>query len=317
MKKILILFTALLFIAWTSAAQDNRRGGAKEKAKTGKYADPDDEEEEEDAYPVPRFEFGLNFGTYFANKYSANYYNGTPQNVNNINYVMSNPYWRRDIRKSLGIGETDTVTQLTVDGYPLNMHYNVAFMGGLFRRLNFNRKNSLFLQVNYTQLKAEDVVTMKIYNPYAPATLAPYAYEAVAGREGRVMIDLGYQRSFPLKSRINLFIQAAATMCYTQMLQSDFVVEGREYDMVNIYGNNIYVPNTPMQTVYVNQNAFGFGGFLGVGAGIPLTEMFGIEPGFYSQVYPTNLEHYEDFRPSFGAYLRILLNFVTTEDRYQ
>jgi hypothetical protein len=128
------------------------------------------------------------------------------------------------------------------------------------------------------------------------------------------MIDLGYQRSFPLKSRINLFIQGGVTMCYTQVIKSIFVVEGKEYNLVNIYGSPGYQPGYNQQTMTVNQNAFGFGGYLGVGAGIPLTDMFGIEPGFFGHYYQVNLEGYPDFKPSFGIYLRILLSFGTTEE---
>jgi hypothetical protein len=283
----------------------------KEKNKTQKHGQKD-EEEDPNPFPLRKVEFGLNFGAYFANKYSANFYSGIPTNVNNINYILANPNYRRDIRLSLGIGETDTTTKLTVDGYPTNMHYNVAFSGGLFLRYNFNRKNSLFLQADYAQLRAADAVTLLLYNPYAPSSLPDYRMEQVIGKEGRVMIDLGYQRSFPLKSRINLFIQGGVTMCYTQVVKSIFVVEGKEYNLVNIYGSQGYQPGYNQQTMNINQNAFGFGGYLGVGAGIPLTDMFGIEPGFFAHYYPVNLEGYPDFKPSFGIYLRILLSFGTT-----
>lgn len=274
-----------------------------------------DKEEEENLLPMYKVDFGLNFGAYFANKYSANFYNGSPGNVNNINYLFSDPNRFRELRQALGIGETDTRTTVTVDGYPTNMHYNVSIMGGLFARINLDRKNGLIFQANYTQLKAADVVTLLI-DPNIPYydSLPNLVSYPIIGKEGRVMIDLGYHRSFPLKSRINIFLQGGLTMCYTQVKQSIFVVNGREFNLVNIYGSQGYQPNTNQQTLTVNQNAFGFGGFLGVGAGIPLNDLFGIEPGFYAHYYPTNLEGYPDFKPSFGLYLRILLHFVSSED---
>lgn len=255
-----------------------------------------------------KFEYGLNFGAYFANKYSANYYNGTPDKVNNVNYVVNNPTWNREIKQLLGIGETDI---FYVDGYPMDMHYNVAFSGGMFLRVNFDRKNGVFLQANYARLQAGDVITLKVPNTYL--SYSDLRFEQVIGKEGRVMIDLGYQRSFPLKNWMNLFIQGGVTMCYTQVIKSVFVVEGTEFNIVNIYGNQNYVPNTNLQTLNINQNAFGFGGYLGVGAGIPLNYNFGIEPGFFVHYYPVNLQHYPDFTTSFGLYLRILLHFGTEE----
>lgn len=308
------MLTAMFLLSLPVSGQDDGAGSRqKEKNKTQKHG-MKEEQEDENPWPLNRFEYGLNFGAYFANKYSANFYNGTPGNVNNIDYVLKNPTWFRDIKISLGVGETDTSTQVTVDGYPTNMHYNVAFSGGLFLRVNFDRRNGVFLQANYAQLRAADVVTLLVYNPYAPWALPDYRLEKVIGKEGRVMIDLGYQRSFPLKSRINLFVQAGATMCYTQVIQSNFIVEGRSYNLVNVYGNQVYVPNTNQQTLNVNQNAFGFGGYLGVGAGIPLTDMFGVEPGFFTHYYPTNLEHYPDFKASFGLYLRILIHSASGEE---
>jgi hypothetical protein len=287
----------------------------KEKTKTQKHGQKD-EAEDPNPFPLRRVEFGLNFGAYFANKYSANFYNGTPGNVNNVNYIMGNPTWYREIQQALGLSQTDIVIvqQQPTSGYPLNMHYNVAFSGGLFLRVNFNRKNSVFLQANYAQLKAGDAIILQV-NPNNTYLSNPdLRFEQVIGKEGRVMIDLGYQRSFPLKSRINLFIQGAVTMCYTQVIKSIFVVEGHEYNLVNVYGSQGYQPGYNSQTFNVNQNAFGFGGYLGVGAGIPLTDMFGIEPGFFAHYYPVNLEGYSDFKPSFGIYLRILLSFGSTED---
>jgi len=304
------LFILSLPATGQEKSSDSRQ---KEKSRTQKHG-MKDEKEDENPFPLRRFEYGLNFGAYFANKYSANFYNGTPGNVNNINDILKNQYYRRDIRLSLGIDETDTVTQLTVDGYPTNMHYNVAFSGGLFLRVNFDRMNSIFLQANYAQLRAADVVTLLVYNPYAPVTLPDYRMEQVIGKEGRVMLDLGYQRSFPLKSRISLFIQFGGTMCYTQVRSSVFVVEGKEYNMVNLYGSTGYQQGVNQQTGYVNQNAFGFGGYLGVGAGIPLTDAFAIEPGFFAHYYAVNLEGYPGLKTSFGLYLRILLHFGSPEE---
>jgi hypothetical protein len=307
----------MLIMALPAAGQETRSGSRqKEKAKTQKHGQKE-EEEDPNPFPLKKFEYGLNFGAYFANKYSANFYNGTPYNVNSIEDMWNNASYKRELRQALGIDESDTVTQISVDegnGYPTNMHYNVAFYGGVFLRVNFNRKNSIFLEANYAQLRAADAVKVLLYNPYAPATWDDYAMEQVIGKEGRVMIDLGYQRSFPLKSRINLFVQGGLTMCYTQVQKSIFVVGGKEFNMINIYGSPGYQQGYPQQTVAVNQNAFGFGGYLGVGAGIPLTAVFGLEPGFFMHYYPTNLEGYTNFKPSYGLYLRILMHFGATDD---
>ena len=252
---------------------------------------------------IRQWDFGINLGAYFPSKYSASYYNGSPGNVNNLDYIMGNKYWYQDIRQAMGAADT-----VVVDGYPLNTHYKTGFEGGLFVRFNFNRKNGIFLQANYTWLTAKDVITF-IVDPKYYLTLQDIREEPVVGKEGRVLIDLGYQRSFPFRSKLYLFLQAAATMCYTQVQKSFVVIEGTQYSMINIYGEQGYIPNTDIQTVNIYQNAFGFGGMLGAGAGIPLNDHFGLEPGFSMQYYPTNLTGYHEFRPSWSVYLRILLGF--------
>jgi len=307
LRTFLILFTTFIILSLPSVGQEDTSNSKRKGQNTSQKRDWKGSDDEEKDTVVHRVEFGLNFGAYFPNKYSADFYNGTPGNVNNVNYVMSNTYWYRDIK--LALGATDTVL---VDGYPTNMHYNVAFSGGLFVRVNFNRWNSIFLQANYTQLRAADVVTLHVdpYNTYL--SFPDLRMVPIIGKEGRVMIDLGYQLSFPLKSKINLFIQAGATMCYTQVLKSVMVVEGTEYNLVNIYSGQGYIPNSNSQEFNINQNAFGFGGYFGLGAGIPLTDRFGIEPGFFAHYYPVNLTGYPDFKPSFGLYLRIMLYFGKT-----
>ncbi len=301
----------LIFLFWGMAvsvigqeriASESRRDKER-RAETDPWAEFEDE-----ADSIHRWDFGINLGAYFPDKYSANFYNGTPDNVNNVNYIMLNKYWYQEIKQVLGASDT-----IFISGYPADMHYQVAFTGGLFVRFNFNRKNGIFLEANYTQLKATDAITLEV-DPQSYPTFQDFRTEPIQGKEARVLINLGYQRSFPLKSKIYFFLQGGGIMCYTQVLQSIFVVEGKEYNLVNVYGSQGYQPGPNSQTFKIHQNAFGFGTYFGGGAGIPLNEAFGIEPGFSIQYYPVNLEHYSQWKPSFSLYLRILLGAGHTSE---
>ncbi|MBE0646923.1 MAG: hypothetical protein IH596_03975 [Bacteroidales bacterium] len=293
---VLLFFSmAVSVIGQEKVASESKRDKER-RAETDPWAEFEDEVDS-----IHRWDFGINLGAYFPNKYSANFYNGNPGNVNTVNYLMSNKYWYQDIKQLLGSSDT-----VFVAGYPLDMHYQVAFTGGLFIRFNFNRKNGIFLEANYTQLKATDAITL-VVDPPSYSTFQNVRTEPVQGKEARVLIDLGYQWSFPLKSKIYFFLQGGGLMCYTQVIQSIFVVEGREFNLVNVYGSQGYTPNSNSQAYKISQNAFGFGAFAGAGAGIPLNDVFGMEPGFSFQYYPTNLEGYPQWKPSFSIYLRILL----------
>jgi hypothetical protein len=301
-----ILFFSILFFLFISLPVCGQRRTqttqSKEKIKSGKDDPWADYKEEKDS--IPRWAFGINFGAYFPNKYSANYYNGTRSNINNLEYVMSNTYWYQDIKYLLGAD-----TQVVITGYPTNMHYNVAITGGLFLRYNFSRKNGIFLQVNYTQLKAEDAVTMEIDPPSYITDQHDIRLIPIVGREERALLDLGYQRSFPMKSKTYFFLNGGFTMCYTHVKKSALVVEGREYNLINVYGRQGYVPNSNNQEFNMNQYAICYGFLAGGGAGLPITDLIGLEAGLSCQYYPVNLEGYSMYKPSFSIYLRILLGF--------
>jgi hypothetical protein len=302
---LILLFALLVFLPETNIAQNipsETKKDRKKRAETDPWAEFEDEVDS-----IRRWEFGINLGAYFPNKYSANFYNGIPTQENSVDYVFKNKYWYQEIKQSLG--SVDTVV---ISGYPTNMHYQVAFTGGIFVRFNFNRKNGIYLEANYTQLNASDVVTVEV-DPYSYTSIPDIRLIPIIGKEGRVLIDLGYQRSFPLKSKIYFFLQGGGLMCYTQVIHSFIDVEGIEYNLINIYGSQGYIPNTNTQTQNINQNAFGFGGYLGTGVGIPLTDMYGMELGGSMQYYPVNLKNYPDWKPSFSVYLRILIGAGKTE----
>ena len=305
MNRLISILFVLLFLTSSlpsSGQEKMSHSQLKEKTKSGKDDPWADYKEEKDS--VSRWACGINIGGYFPNKYSANYYNGTPGNINSVSYVMSNTYWYNDIKLALDAADT-----VVVQGYPTNMHYQVAITAGVFLRFNFNRKNGIFLEANYTQLKAEDVVTMEVdpYNTYL--TLPDIRQIPIAGREERAMLDVGYQRSFLMKSKIYFFVNGSFKMCYTHVIKSVLVVEGREYNLINIYGSQGYVPNSNSQEFNMTQQSVGYGLSVGGGVGLPLTDIFCLEPGVNMQYYPVNLQGYPSYKPSFSIYLRILLGF--------
>ncbi len=304
--RLIPIFFLLIFLSFSQHSWGQKKISKAElnaKTKSGKEDPWADYKEEKDS--INRWAVGINVGAFFPNKYAANFYNGSPGNINNVNYVWNNTYWYRDIR--LALGSPDTLILDKTKSYDTNMHYQVAITAGVFMRFNINRKNGIFIEANYTQLKATSVVTVleiKYQEAFQNFLMIP-----VIGKEERAMLDIGYQRSFPFKSKICFFVNGGMTMVYTHILKSALVVEGTEYNLMNIYGNNGYVPNSNSQSFSVNQYGIGFGGLLGAGFSLPLTDKFGLEPGASMQFYPANLKGYTAFKPSFSVYLRILLGF--------
>ena len=294
---LLLLLVAIVFLTSTPLyAQDKKDKSGRKEIKQNK------KDEDEDAEPVIHWQFGLDFGMYAASNTPANYYNGSETNQNRLSYVMNNITWYREIKLALKADSS-----VDVNGIPSKMHYHIALMGGLFIRYNVDKKNSICLQANYTKLKAEDAITLIIDKYKTYLTLPDLRNYPIQGIEYRVMLDLVYQRTFTLKSKINFFVQAGPAFNYTKVLKSSVFIEDKEYSLINIYGNQIYSPGTNQQVFTVIEGGFGYGLMLGGGAGFPLNENFTLEPGFYFHYNNVALQGYDQFGLSFGLYLRILL----------
>ena len=278
------------------------------KPKTSHSLKNDEEGNEEKKFT--RFEFGINLGTYFASKYTANYYNGNDQNVNKLSYVWSNTYWYREI--ALALQSTDTVI---IRGLPTDMHYSVAMNGGLFFRYNFLRNWGIFLEANYQQLKTSDAVTVEV-DPSAYLQVPDLRTLSIQGTEYRINMDLGIHRRIGIPNSImNVFIQAAFNLNYTRVMTSSIYVINQDYSLINIYGNQYYIPNSNIQENQVNQGGVGWGVKSGGGIGFNFTDQFGMEFGFSVYYVTINLEGYQKFNPSFEIYLRFLLsNLINRRD---
>ena len=259
---------------------------------------------------ITHWEFGINFGTYFANRYSANYYNGSDGNINKISYVMSNTYWYQEIAKLLNSNDTVVVREV-----PTNMHYNVAVTGGLFLRYNFTRTWGVFLEVDYAQLKTDAEFTVEV-DPASYLTQPDLRLFGIHGREQRVNLDLGAHCRFPVyKNRMNLFLQAGLNVNYTGVMKSYINIYDKEYSLINVYGNQNYVPNSNLKEYQTNQGGFGYGLHAGGGIGFTFTDQIGLELGGYLNYITVNLEGYREFKPSFGIYLRFMLsNLINREE---
>ena len=310
--RIISVFSILLFLAFALPSAGQKKSphsNVKEQVKNGKEDPWADYKEEKDS--VSRWAYGINFGGYFANKYSANYYNGTPGNIDTVSYLFTNKDLSNEIKALLGISATGKIVipdyPKSLKSFPLDMHYNVAITVGVFLRYNFNRKNGLFLQANYVQLKAENVLKIEVNPPSYNTDQHDYRKLPISGKEERAMLDLGYQHSFLLKSKIYFFLNGGVTMVYTHVKKHVLVIQGKEYNLINVYGVKGYSLNA--QEFTANQYGIGFGGLVGGGVGLPLTDMFGLEPGVAMQYNPVNLTGYTAWKPNFSIYIRILLGF--------
>jgi hypothetical protein len=243
--------------------------------------------------------FGLNVGVYYPSKGTANYYNGNPSNVNNVNYVMSNYYWYNDIFHALGAHDS-----ISVAGLPQNMHYKLAMQPGLYAQYSFNPQLALVIEFNYMRLKTNDAISFEV-DPKPYATEPDLRLYPMRGSEERVYGDIGLKKTYPKTEKYSWFVMGGVNVNSTKVKKSAFYVEDIEYSMINTYGNSSYIPNSNMQTYEVYQGGIGIGMFAGGGASLKFGSVV-IEPGITAHWLMVKLEDYQNMNPGIGAYIRFM-----------
>ena len=91
----------------------------------------------------------------------------------------------------------------------------------------------------------------------------------------------------------------------TSVKKCSFYLENVEYNMINIYGDNSYVPNSNIQSFNVYQGGIGVGMFASAGAALNFNGIV-IEPGITAHWLIVNLDGYQNMNPGIGANVRFM-----------
>ena len=235
--------------------------------------------------------FGMNFGFYFANKATANYYNGSDYNENKIQFVLGNKYWREDINKKLNIADTFILEQL-----PAQMRYDPAVSIGFYARGEMSKTLGLIFQFNYQNLKATDFFTINV-DPVTYLTEPDIRLCPIFGSEKRINIDIGISKTFRSKEKTQIFLEGGFNLNNTKVVESKIQIEDLEYSLVNVYLNQAYVPNSNLQQYVINQGGIGFGTFLSSGVKLVFNDALSIDPGATLYWKSIHLEGYDYSTP--------------------
>jgi hypothetical protein len=159
------------------------------------------------------------------------------------------------------------------------------------------------------KLRASDFYTIEVDPKPFIAVFPDLRSYAIIGEENRYHIDLGYSHEFPLRSPMfRPYVDAGFTLTTTRVRSHKIRVEEREYSLVNIYGNQNYVPNTDLQTFEIIQGGVGYGGFFNVGIKLFVNNYFSLDPTIHLYVNTINLDGYKHLRPNFFFNFRLTVN---------
>jgi len=254
---------------------------------------------------IPRnrsWSFSINTGMAFANKYQANFYNGAEGNQNTLSYVLGNQYWSQDIRRLV----RDT---FSLAGMPTNMKYNPAFCVGFSIKKKFNNHVGAFVQFNFSRFKANDVFTLKVgATPSGTVTNENLRNYPIWGKEDRINIDLGVSGELAFAKNISGFLEGGLNINNTKVKENAISIEGTDFNLINVYANQNYVPNVALQEYQVKEGGLGLGMFVSPGIEFKFNDNVAID--LLGSVYWTkiNLMHYNAFRPQYNFMIRFVFS---------
>lgn len=250
------------------------------------------------------FEYGGLGGIYIANNATADFYSGKPGNENNVEYVFTNQYWYEEIKRLLNANNS-----VMLKGYPGKMSYNPAFSFGLFVKYNFNCQTGIYAQFYYVKLRANDVVTVEV-DPKEYLTEPDIRLCPIRGIEERNLIDLGVSHAIGLNKMSRLTLDAGISMNNTLVKENAIYIGEKKYDLVHVYGNNSYIPNSNQQMYQIRQGGIGFGVFASTGVRLEFSPSISIEPGLSAHFMKINLDTQTSMAPQLNLYVKLILRDV-------
>lgn len=258
------------------------------------------------------FEFYINGGLYMPNNYTANYYNGTPGNENNTDFVFKNVYRNQEITELLKNRYQITDNTVAVREWPTDMAYSSAFMFGLGIKYKFNLDLELCVQAHSVRLETVDKFSIGITTGAASNIHNDYLLYNIIGKERRSLIDIGLMHTFHTSEHIKYFVEGGININNVKVKESTIVIEEVPFSLINNL-NGPYIPGTGVSTYDVIQGGTNFGFYAAGGIKLILNQYFSLDPTITMHYARTNLAGYTEFKPHFSFMARLCISdrFIT------
>jgi hypothetical protein len=273
-------------------------------------AQDDDDWEEEDEWDDEDegkgFGISLNIGAYFANKTTANLYNGAcgfevvddpsgvrcydiftrlTLNINDISFI--NNYYG------------STSFEAPFDMHPLNMRYNPSFMYGLNIKYYFNWLEAITVDFNSVQLKTVDQFTLRFIGTTQQVnSQSDTRLFTISGEETRFQFKLGYQHGWEMNSTSQFYMDFGGSMVGAKLESNTVRVADRDYQL-------ILGAQNPQQIInFQPKTQVGFGWFIGGGASVAFENKVNMDIGAYLSRDRVRLENYDGKLMNWAVYTR-------------
>ncbi len=249
--------------------------------------------------PGKGFHIGIMVGSMFANNEGAGIYDGWGFDGEGNKFTeFQDSYMNQKINYQYGGKDPQFFTQDQIapalsesggqqiqhDGWnfsesdmPYQMRFRPSIMIGLACRYFVDKKNTLILNVNATQLTANGAFTITLINPPNPSQA--FQSFGIKGTEQRLMFQLGYQRILGNNEKANLFIEAGLNSTMSKFNSNLIIINSLQIDLYTYYNANGQQTVALQKPVKVN-----IGAFAGLGLSLTLSPKTTIQL-LYAPIY--------------------------------
>ena len=263
--------------------------------------------------PLRGFSVTIDAGGTYAGKYHANFYNGTPENLNTIDRILhseayGNPIWNSLVNQGLiSPSEIPRYDNLEVAEYA-DMTYSITYQVGIGFRYDFEDKNTaVFARFNYSKLTAKGA--FNLYRHPSAVILTnenQYITCGIWGNESRTYIDLGLSKSFPINPMLHFVADIGLNINHVRVESNDVEIAGTTYSILDVWGGNY--PTTSTQSYEYYQTGIGFGAFAAPCLRLMLPKSMAVDLGLNCYYNKINLPNYDKYAPQFTLFMRFILN---------
>lgn len=279
-----------------------------------------DESDESDKikFESKGMQIGLYVGSYFANKHTADLYDGYGFDADGKRNSFENSFMYNKIVLEYGggyPGQPDLIAQslgvqhgewsFSESDMPVNMRYAPAFLLGLQGRYSVDNYNAILLHVNASQLNITGNFTI-VTTPQTNFTQVSRNIKtfAIKGVEQRLMFQLGYQRVFGKNERINFLAEGGLHITMAKFDRNIILINDLLIDLTTYYyqpGYSAYYVRKPI--------GVGYGAFAGIGVNADLNEKARVQLIYNPSYEGVNIGEDPKLKLQHAIGLRIYYNF--------
>jgi hypothetical protein len=255
------------------------------------------------------FDFLIAGGTYFGNKYTASYYNGSPENENNLNYIFGNKYYYDQINelvKSKHNYVGDSIFLYNED-LPGNMRYKVSMAIALGFKYKFNKNWGISLNYTFTRLTASDVFMLS-YKGENGNIRNDYISQYLVGKENRSLFDLSVSYVFHPGKVVKPFFDFGLQFNYVKVHKFFALIEEQEFDLLDYYNGINYVPGVDRQKEDIIFGGAGYGLSASAGVKLAFNQYISIDPACYISASSFALTGYKAINLNYGFFIRLIMS---------